>query len=356
MKHVLLLIGILLTTVACVKTTQEELYTDPVIESVSLNYSQLNKSLFMAVEVFDPQGIETVDSVVYYLYRRDSVYSTAEDLFRSGYLYDTGPPLDIIRYDGVFSCLIDSTRLANNDGYYRVSVQAFDEDGNSSSIEEQEALVSPNSPPVLYPLEIPRSFEKGDFVVFKIRVTDPQGYQDIGSVLFHALQPDGTYKTDPSFFLSDEGPASGGWGDEIAGDGIFTITIPTKTNSTLQGDFVFYFYAEDIHGAVSDTLERTLINPGVHLTAPDYAVTLTHNQTYKIEWESAYINQVTIQYTINANAATPEYTTITTTAAALGAYDWTVPARRSTECRIKIFDPTNPNRFDISDNNFSISP
>jgi len=356
MKHVLLLIGILLTTVACVKTTHEDLRTDPVIETVTLNYSQLNKSLFIAAEVFDPQGIETIDSVVYYLFRRDSIQSASEDLFRTGKLYDIGPPPDIISLDGVFSYLIDSTQLANNEGYYRVRVQAFDEDGNSSSIEEQEALVFPNSPPVLYPLEIPRSFEKGEFVIFKIRVTDPQGYQDIAAVLFTVLQPNGTYMTDPSFFLSDAGPASGGWGDEIAGDGIFTTTIPTKANSELQGDFVFYFYAEDLYGAVSDTLRRVLTNPGVHLLAPSDAVALTFNQKYIIRWESAYVNQVTVQYTTNANAATPEYTTITTTAAALGAYEWTVPAIRSSECKIKIFDPSNPRRYDVSDNNFSISP
>lgn len=356
MKRVFLIIVAIFTAAACVKPTPEELDTDPVIEAVTLNYSQLNKSLFIAAEVFDPQGVESIDSVIYYLFRRDSIQSDNETLFRSGRLYDIGPPLDIIRYDGVFSYLIDSTQLANNEGYYRVSVQAFDEDGNSSSIEEQETLVSPNSPPALYPLEIPRSFEKGDFVVFKIRVSDPQGYQDIAAVLFTVLRPDGTYRTDPSFFLSDAGPASGGWGDEIAGDGIFTTTIPTNANSHLQGDFTFYFYAEDIHGAVSDTLRRVLTNPGVHLTAPDNAITLTYNQTYTIEWESAYVNQVTIQYTTNANAATPEYTTITTTAAVLGAYEWTVPAVRSSECKVKIFDPSNPRRFDVSDNNFSISP
>ncbi|MDO9548895.1 MAG: hypothetical protein Q7J65_08045, partial [Candidatus Marinimicrobia bacterium] len=303
-RLVFIIMIILLALAACINTTPQEPATEPVIESVTLNYSQANKSLFISADVFDPQGLETIDSVVFYLYQRDSLDSADEELFLNGYLYDVGPPLDIINQDGAFSYLLDSTALADNEGYYRVSVQAFDEDGNSSTIEEKEELVAPNSPPELFPIVLPNSFEKGDYVVFKIRVTDPQGYPDISSVLLSVLKPDGNYQSGDTsgWFLLDTGPASGGWGDEIANDGIFTITIPTNLKSPLQGDFTFFFYAEDIHGAISDTLEKILTNPGVHLLSPNWADTLHGNQTYTIKWESAYINKVTIQYSYNAHS------------------------------------------------------
>jgi len=341
---------------ACVNTIQEESATDPVIESVTLNYSQTNKSLFISADVFDPQGLETIDSVVFYLYQRDSLDSADEQLFLNSYLTDVGPPLDIINHDGAFSYLIDSTTLANNEGFYRVSVQAFDEDGNSSDIEEQEELVAPNSPPELFAIELPSSFEKGDTLVFKIRVTDPQGSDDIGSVTYSVLRPDKQYITSPWFFLSDDGPASGNWGDEIANDGIFTVHQPSNQNSELQGDFVFYFIAEDILGSVSDTLEKIITNPGIHLLSPNWADTLRPYQTHTITWESAYINKVTIQYTTNANSSSPNYQTIATDLDASDSYDWEIPYENSANCQIKIYDADNPNRYDTSDNSFTIKP
>ncbi len=356
-RLVFIIIIILLALAACVNTIQQESATDPVIESVILNYSQTNKSLFISAKVFDPQGLETIDSVVFYLYQRDSLDLADEELFLKSFLFDVGPPLDIINQDGAFSYLLDSTTLADNDGYYRVSIQAFDKDGNSSTIEEQEELVAPNSPPELYMIDIPNTFEKGDYVVFKIRVTDPQGYDDILAVLLDILVPNGTYFTgDSGYYLLDTGPASGGWGDEIAYDGIYTITIPTRINSELQGDFAFYFYAVDTYGSTSDTLQKILTNPGVHLLSPNWADTLRPYQTHKITWESAYINKVTIQYTTNANSSSPNYQTIATEFAVKGFYDWDILYENSANCKIKIFDTDKPSRYDTSDNSFTIKP
>lgn len=356
-RHLLILSLIFLTLVSCVNTTQEESATDPTIESVTLNYSQVNKSLFISADIFDPQGLETIDSVVFYLYQRDSLESPNEVMFTNGYLYDFGPPPDIIKSDGTFSNLIDSTQLTDNEGYYRVSIQAFDENGNSSDIVEEEELVASNSPPELFEIEIPTSFEKGDTLTFKIRVTDPQGSDDIASVTYSVLRPDDQYITSPLFFLSDEGVASGNWGDEVAHDGIYTVQQPSNQESILQGDFIFYFVAEDMSGAISDTLEKIISSPGVHLLAPNWADTLNVNQTFAITWESAYINKVTIQYTTNANSTSPNYRTIVSEInAGSGTYNWTIPYENSANCRIKIFDSAKPDRYDISDNSFTIKP
>ena len=360
-KFIFITAVIFLTLVSCVNITQEELATDPSVDLVTLNYSQINKSLFIAADIFDPQGYETIDSVVFHLYRRDSLKSADEELFLKGHLVDTGPPLDIIDHDGTFSYLLDSAALGDNEGYYRVSIQAFDEDGNSSDIAEEEELVAPNSPPELFLLDSPNTYEKGDTVIFRVRATDPQGADDISSVFYSVLQPNGTYKG--VWEMVDNGLpfdlslwTLNYFGDEIANDGIYTSTVIINKDNEQQGDFIFYFTAQDIHGAKSDTLEKTITIPGVHLLSPNWADTLNVSQTYSITWESAYVNKVTIQYTTNANSSSPQYQTIGTEFAAKGNYNWTVPHEISSNCRVKIFDSDKPSRYDISDNSFTIKP
>jgi len=357
MKKIFYVIPIfLITFAACVDDgINEPVSPDPVIESIALNYSQLNKSLFISAKVTDPQGWETIDSVGFDLYRKDSVDSVDEEWFLAGQLVDVGPPLDIIKRDNVYSYLIDSNVLSDNEGSFRVNVQAFDEDGNESDIEIASALVAPNSPPQIYPLQLPSSFEKGDTLVFKMRVTDPQGVPDISSVTYSILKPDGKYLKD-FFYLSDAGPY-GGLGDEYANDGIYTVYQPSSRESKLQGLFVFYFVAKDLSGASSDTLTVPITNPGVTLIVPNSADTFSSGDTCRIQWESAYISTLRIEYTTNANTALPDYSEIATVSASTGYYDWQVSQDLSSgHCKVKIYDPDKPTRSDVSDAEFTILP
>lgn len=357
MKKIFYVIPIILITfAACVNDgVNEPVSPDPVIESIALNYSQLKKSLFISAKVTDPQGWETIDSVVFYLYRMDSSDTNIANLFMTGLLLDNGPPLDIIKRDNVYSYLIDSNVLSNNEGSFRVDVQAYDNDGHTSDIEIASALVAPNSPPQIYPLQLPGSFEKGDTLVFKMRVTDPQGASDINSVTYSILKPDGDYLKD-FFYLSDAGPY-GGLGDEYADDGIYTVYQPSNRESKLQGLFVFYFVAKDISGASSDTLRVPITNPGVTLLAPNSADTFSSGDTCRIQWKSAYISTLRIEYSTNANAALPDYSEIATVSASTGYYDWQVPQDLSSGCcKVKIYDPDKPTRSDVSDAEFTILP
>ncbi|MCG2715315.1 MAG: hypothetical protein L6422_03345, partial [Candidatus Marinimicrobia bacterium] len=217
-------------------------------------------------------------------------------------------------------------------------------------------------PPEIFLIEAPNSFEKGDFVRFKVRATDPQGKDDISYVTFSVLKPDGIYQSGDTsgWYMLDTGPSSGLWGDEIADDGIYTITFQTELHSELQGDFTFFYFSEDIHGAVSDTIEKKITNPGVTLRSPIYSDTLYTGHIYRIKWESAYISNVKLEYTTNNNATTPSYQNIATVTASTGYYDWSVPYpypyASSSHCKVRISDPDNPNRFDVSDNEFTIIP
>jgi len=342
--------------VSCIDNGQKTApSSDPVIESVTLNYSQSNKSLFISAEVIDPQGSEDLDSVYYTLSWKDTTKSASYSVVGSGALFDDGTHWDIIEKDGVYSCLIDSVDLAYHYGYFQVTIQAIDVNGNESDLNIKETEVLPNEPPEIFPLYVPDSFEKGDTLTFKLRITDQQGSQDIASVTYSVFRPDNEFISDPSFYLNDAGPA-GGYGDQYANDGVYTVYQPSNPNSKLQGLYIFYFVAKDIHGAISDTLKASVMNPGVTLTSPDYADTLYTNQTYRIKWESAYISRLKIEYTTNANAGTPSYQNIETVTASTGYYDWEVPYSLSAYCKVRISDPDNPNRFDISDNEFTIIP
>lgn len=357
-KKLLLIIPVAFIGIACISPTQEEdLLSEPVITSVVLNYSQLHKTLFIAAEVIDPQGWNNIDSVTFQLYRKDSVSVTTEELFLTSCLVDSGLP-DIIWKDNVYSYLVDSTAMANSEGYFTVKVQAFDKDGNASEIETQSEVAEPNSPPDLFPIVIPESFEKGDTLIFKIRVTDPQGSDEIsyeGAVSYVVKRPDGEYFADPTFYLSDTGTR----GDEISGDGIYTVHQPSNRNSKYQGLFYFYFTAKDVYGAVSDSLICPVRNPGVTLISPNQADTLYAGETYRIEWESAYISNVILKYASDAHHTSPSWQTIDTVKASGYYYDWTVPSNvSSSHCKIKIYDSDSEysNRIDYSDNEFTILP
>ncbi|HRS91712.1 MAG TPA: hypothetical protein P5028_06650, partial [Candidatus Marinimicrobia bacterium] len=138
----------------------------PIIENLTLHYSELNHSLFIAAKVEDAQGWDNLDSVVFNLYRINTIDSMNGILFKSGKLSDDGPPRDIITQDGVFSYLIDSTELGSYEGYYRVFVQAYDADGNVSDSATATELVQANSPPEIFLLSAPTTFEKWDTLKF----------------------------------------------------------------------------------------------------------------------------------------------------------------------------------------------
>lgn len=348
---IFLCLGLVLTK--CERNpVQSQNRTSPEIAYLTLNYSQITKTLFIAAKIVDPQGWDDIDSVVFRLLRVASATATSGTLFLQANLHDDGTQGDIIRQDGVFSYLVPANQFNGNEGYYRVEVLAYDAASHQSSQVAQNVLVQANTPPTLFLLEAPSAFEKGDTLKFRIRVADLQGYGDIAGVMYTVRQPTGNIVSHSSFVLRDDGA----FGDDVAADGVFTVWQPSNAQSKLQGLFTFNFFARDIHNAISDTLKVNVRNPGVTVTYPDTKDTLLAGSTATITWQSAYIDQVKIEYTTNANAANPTYTLITTMPAAVGRYDWNVPVGTFEHCKVKITDTTNPRRTDTSDQEFIIKP
>jgi len=315
------------------------------IRDLGFDYSFQDTSIFIWAEVFDPEGNENIDSVRFSIYKIAD-YSD-EILIDSGFLDDDGTEGDIISNDGIYSKKIIGINL--DEGYYKLTVIAVNKSGEETEPGIFSGYVSINSAPVIYLLEAPKSFEKGDTLIFKIRASDPQGLDDIVSVRYFIKLPTGEIKTHYTWALRDDGQ----FGDEVAGDGIYTVYQPSNRNSKYQGTFSFYFYAQDLSGLFSDTLRVDIRNPGVTLKSPNGGECYNLGDTIKISWESAFILQLKLEIIIVDKDQTIN---IDTVYAMVEEYNWVVPADfpMPSNCKIRVFDIEKDSRSDMSDEIFKI--
>ena len=93
-------------------------------------------------------------------------------------------------------------------------------------------------------------------ILMSIDVSDPQGLSDINFVRFRSFLPGGNEATNSPFDLADDGNSSV-TGDDVAGDGTYSILINLPSNTT-TGDFRFVFEAEDKSGKESNIIEHIL--------------------------------------------------------------------------------------------------
>ncbi len=318
--------------------------TDPVIDSLNLHYGISTASFFIGAQISDPQGIETINEVKYSLYYGETD-STGDELLFEGNLVDDGTSGDIIKNDGVFS----RKHFDMGEGFYKCIVLADDEDGNETEIITKVEYAVKNEPPFVYMNEYTNEFEKGDTLIFRVKATDPQGLNDIAGVSFTIEYPDKEMKS--GFVMRDDGYL----GDETKGDGIYTYKTPTNKQSIYQGLWNFRFTAKDKGGLHSNTVKAVVKNPGVHVTNPDEAGNYNIGDTLNIEWESVFIDSLVIEYTLNNDFGSPDYTRIDTVAAETRLYKWKIPAvLKSDHCKIKLFDKNKQARYDVSDIEFRI--
>jgi hypothetical protein len=117
-----------------------------------------------------------------------------------------------------------------------------------------------NLPPIISNLVIPDSIAKGVFFNFSVTATDPNGLNDIrpeDGVFFNLYRPDSTIVQAEPFFMHDDGDA--GFGDDVAGDGIYSYRNSFLQDSTTQvGNWKFVFQARDRSGLVSNIIEHFL--------------------------------------------------------------------------------------------------
>lgn len=207
--------------------------------------------VFLSVEVEDPQGLTDIDSVVFQIFPPWNPVHSYESLFR-----DNGLSGDLVEDDGIFSFRGSFTGILRIGGRYAMRIYAQDHGGlTSQTITVPFFVISDNDPPVLSDLEMPDTVSRstvGSFVI-SVRVTDPQGPDDIRKVYFNMTKPDGSPSASNPVPMFDDGS----YGDETPGDSIYTLGVSiTAQNDT--GVYIFEFYAEDWSGALSDVLTFNL--------------------------------------------------------------------------------------------------
>jgi len=312
----------------CDDTTSTVDETDPVIDSLNLHYVISSASFYIGAQISDPQGYETIDEVKYSLYYGETD-STGEELLHEGLLVDDGKQGDIIISDGVFS----RKHFNMNEGVYRCVVLADDEDGNLAETVTKIEYAVANQAPVIYMNDYSSEFEKGEWLFFKVKATDPQGMDDITGISFTIEYPDGELKTHSSWVLRDDGQL----GDDEKNDGIYSIRMPTNEQSVFQGLWNFRFTAKDKGGLYSNVIKAVVKNPGVHVTNPDETSNYNIGDSLSIEWESVFIDTLVIEYTLNSNTSSAEYIGIDTVAADTRLYKWKIPGgSNSDHCMLNL--------------------
>ncbi|MEO0226979.1 MAG: Ig-like domain-containing protein [candidate division WOR-3 bacterium] len=97
----------------------------------------------------------------------------------------------------------------------------------------------------------------------------------------------------------------------------------------------------------------TIARPAFTVKRPNGGEIYRSGEHYPIHWEwVGGVSSVNIQYSTDGGTI---WTNIVTGATNDGSYTWTVPNLNSTNCRIRVVSSQDPNAYDISDNNFTIT-
>ncbi len=107
------------------------------------------------------------------------------------------------------------------------------------------------------------------------------------------------------------------------------------------------------HHSIFDISDSTFILASIKLLEPNGGAfeKLQVGDTKTIRWSSTYINNITIEYSVNNGSS---WNFIASVAGDSGKYEWTVPNSPTNTARIRIKDFDYQNVYDVSDTTFSI--
>ncbi len=172
--------------------------------------------------------------------------------------------------DGIYAAKFLMSRKNPNGNYI---INYFVEDNVRPSPDNQLKIGShqfsyknstQNFAPLISDLKIANSVVRGESFIFTLKVDDQNGLQDISLVYFKLYRPDGSL-SQPSasqdyFIMVDNGDKEG-FGDEKAGDGIFSFKNSFGTTSQ-TGNWRFEFQAKDKSNELSGVIIHNLqVNP-----------------------------------------------------------------------------------------------
>ena len=153
-------------------------------------------------------------------------------------------------YSGSFTVTFDTGII----GRYVVEAYAVDDDNLlSNTVLGALDIIRDGQPPIIDEVIAPDSIQRPDEGTAELQivavVSDPDGVSNVSNVLFwNVNSPNNT------FSLFDDGIQGG---DEIAGDGRFTLTIVISSTNAL-GTNTFAFQATDRSGLQSDIVTKDI--------------------------------------------------------------------------------------------------
>jgi len=224
-------------------------------ETVSIDTNR--KFFYVFVDVQDPQGENDIAAVIGKLYFPGSITPALTIKFRQ-----EGIDPKLLPGENSYIFIFQPRDLAvRGQGEYTLLVYAEDNSGLvSNELVHYIHFISgePNEPPILSDLVAPDTlYAAGQTDTIRIKVTDPDGQNDIRLVYFESFLPNGNPSKQNPFYMFDDGGLDRLSGDKVPFDGEYSIVISVPASST-PGEYLFMFYATDYMGNTSQPVSHTI--------------------------------------------------------------------------------------------------
>jgi len=225
----------------------------------SIDFDEV-ENIKVVLSVYDPQGMGDINKVQCLVYFPLS--PVADKIYE---LNDNGTDGDDVQGDGIYTCFF----LANEifyygEGLYTFLFKAVDNNDNVSELKWKEVRLysgSGNLPPSVEIMFVPDSIKAEQKVhLFEIRVSDPNGINDIAEVYFNSYKPDGSASSANPVRMYDDGGTTPGVdsGDKAANDGVYSVKIAI-TPQVGKGNYRFEFFARDWANLLSPAAIKTIV-------------------------------------------------------------------------------------------------
>lgn len=211
------------------------------VTSIKLNNTDFIEKVWLKVLSYD--GSSTIHQQIF--------MSDEGDIHLSG---------DKIKGDNIYSALIPMSKKIPS-GSYIIEYYVQKKFANTQTNILKYAIhvfnyinSQVNLPPAIIEIVVPSSATYGQRFTLMIKISDPNGLNDISSVYYELYKPDGSKTVNSQgisqFPLFDDGNTSSN-GDATANDGIYSVYL-TFPSGQPSGQWRFEFYAKDKGGLLSE--------------------------------------------------------------------------------------------------------
>jgi len=190
-----------------------------------------------------------IESFKYSLLNTEKIEDEIIGIFNSQKQYSQNK--QVINYEGT----ITFTTKRKNTGNYLLKLFGCNSDKRISNyILTNLILYRENHNPQIEKIYAPDTIIISEGIQkYKLiaKVFDYEGLIDIKKVFFNSYKPDGSASNGNPFIMYDDGDKNGISGDDIAGDGLYSLTIQI-TPQNPKGTYRFDFYAMDKSDSLSN--------------------------------------------------------------------------------------------------------